>query len=354
VQAGFPAERITLLLTVAVSTLSLRDPRWLQFASARPEALPVHHPAWALLLEECYDFASLALVHENDGTISAGMPVLQVRRPLGAVRWISLPFTDFAPPLGEAPEVERLAGELDGERAAHGVKQLEVRAPLPGGMPVTDEPPLLHTLPLDADLEVVESRFKDSVRRNVRKGERNGVTVRRGAQETDLVDAFYGLHVETRRRLGVPVQPRRFFRLLWRDLVAPGLGFVLLAEKVGRPIAAAVFLAWNGTVVYKYGASDPKWLSLRPNDVLFRNAIRWACANGYHTLDFGRTDAHAEGLRRFKLGWGCEESPLCYSVVGGEPPRLTPSDSTALAPLLRRSPAWVTRVVGELLYKYAA
>jgi CelD/BcsL family acetyltransferase involved in cellulose biosynthesis len=339
---------------VAVSTLPLRDPRWLEFASTRPEALPVHHPAWALLLEQCYGFESLAIVHGDDGAISAGMPVLRVRRPLGAVRWISLPFTDFTPPLGDASEVGRLASELDGERAAHGVKQLEIRGPLPGATPITHEPPLLHTLPLDADPDIVESGFKDSVRRNIRKGERNGVTVRRGAHEGDLVDAFYGLHVETRRRLGVPVQPRRFFRLLWRDLVTPGLGFVLLAEKAGRPIAAAVFLAWNGTVEYKYGASDPRWLSLRPNDVLFRDAIQWASANGYHTLDFGRTDVGAEGLRRFKLGWGCEEEPLTYSVVGGEPPRLTSSSSKTLAPLLRHSPAWVTRVVGELLYKYAA
>jgi CelD/BcsL family acetyltransferase involved in cellulose biosynthesis len=339
---------------VAVSTLPLRDPRWLEFVSARPEALPVHHPAWALVLEECYDFGSLALVRETEGTISAGMPVLQVQRPFGGARWISLPFTDFSPPLGGPSELERLARDLDGLPAARGVKRLEIRSPFPGATSETPEPPLRHTLPLDVDPDVVARRFKDSVKRNIRKGERSGVTIRRGTGEADLVDAFYGLHVQTRRRLGVPVQPRRFFRLLWRNVVEPGLGFVLVALDDERPVAAAVFLAWNGTVAYKYGASDPERLSLRPNDVLFRDAIRWACANGFHTLDFGRTDADATGLRRFKLGWGCDEAPLLYSVVGGEPPRLTSSSSTALAPLLRHSPTWVTRVVGELLYKYAA
>jgi CelD/BcsL family acetyltransferase involved in cellulose biosynthesis len=336
---------------VAVSTLPLRDPRWLEFVSARPDALPVHHPAWALLLEQTYGYDSLALVHEGEGAITAGMPVLRVRRPLGGARWISLPFTDFSPPLGD---LDALAAGLEGVPAAHGVMRLEIRSPFPGATTETPEPPLLHTLPLEPDPDAVTRRFKDSVRRNIRKGERGGVTVRRGDEEADLVDAFYGLHVETRRRLGVPVQPRRFFRLLWRNVVEPGLGFVLLAEHAGRPLSGAVFLAWNGTLAYKYGASDPNWLGLRPNDVLFRDAIEWACANGYHTLDFGRTDADATGLRRFKIGWGCEEAPLLYSVVGGAPPRLDSSSSTALAPLLRRSPTWVTRVVGELLYKYAA
>ena len=336
---------------MAVSILPLRDPRWLEFVSARPAALPVHHPAWALLLEQTYGFDSLALALEAGETISAGMPVLRVRRPFGGARWISLPFTDFSPPLGD---VDALAAGLDGVPAAHGVTRLEIRGPFPGATTQTPEPPLLHTLPLEPDPEVVARRFRDSVRRNIRKGERSGVTVRRGGEEADLADTFYGLHVETRRRLGVPVQPRRFFRLLWRNVVEPGLGFVLLAEHNGRPLSGAVFLAWNGKVAYKYGASDPKWLGLRPNEVLFRDAIQWACANGYHTLDFGRTDADAAGLRRFKLGWGCAEAPLLYSVVGGAPPRLDSSSSTTLAPLLRRSPTWVTRVVGELLYKYAA
>jgi CelD/BcsL family acetyltransferase involved in cellulose biosynthesis len=336
---------------VAVSILPLRDPRWLEFVSAQPEALPVHHPAWAQVLEETYGFESLALVLESGGAISAGMPVLRVRRPLGGARWISLPFTDYSPPLGD---LEALAPELDGVPAAHGVTRLEIRSPFPGATSKPSEPPLLHTLPLDSDPDAAAKRFRDSVRRNIRKGERSGVTVRRAEEEADLVDVFYGLHVETRRRLGVPVQPRRFFRLLWRTVVEPGLGFVLLAEHGERPLAGAVFLAWKGTVAYKYGASDPQWLGLRPNEVLFRDAIAWACTNGYSTLDFGRTDADAAGLRRFKLGWGCEEAPLLYSVVGGEPPRLDSSSSTALAPLLRRSPTWVTRVVGELLYKYAA
>ena len=138
------------------------------------------------------------------------------------------------------------------------------------------------------------------------------------------------LHVETRRRLGLPVQPRRFFRLLWRHVIETGVGRLFLAEVDGRPAAGAVFLGWNRMLLYKYGASDPVLWPLRPNNLLFSEAIAWACDAGYESLDFGRTNLDSLSLRRFKLSWGAVERPLAYSFVGrrpsvartGEPPRL--------------------------------
>ena len=56
------------------------------------------------------------------------------------------------------------------------------------------------------------------------------------------------------------------------------------------PVAAAVFLSFNGRLVYKYGASAASGLQVRPNNLLFWHVIRWAVEHGYRTLDFGRTD----------------------------------------------------------------
>src|SRR5262249_59613082 len=123
-----------------------------------------------------------------------------------------------------------------------------------------------------------------------------------------------------RRRQGVPIQPKRFFGLLWDRIIAPGMGSVLVVETpAGDPIAAAVFVAWNGTVVYKFGASDASSWSLRPNHLLFWHAIRTACEQGCRWFDFGRTDLGQEGLRNFKLSWGAAEEPLFYATVGSTP-----------------------------------
>jgi CelD/BcsL family acetyltransferase involved in cellulose biosynthesis len=178
--------------------------------------------------------------------------------------------------------------------------------------------------------------------------------VRQSEQKSDLVDTFYGLHLRTRRRLGVPIQPRRFFDLLWERLLASGLGWLLIAEHAGRPVAAAVFLEWNGTTVYKFGASDSDSWSVRPNHALFWEAIRRSCSNGSMYFDFGRTELANEGLRAFKAGWGTDEQPLVYTTLGAAPSEEGAGRLGAMLALtIRRSPHWVCRAMGETLYRYA-
>ncbi|MDQ3809210.1 MAG: GNAT family N-acetyltransferase [Chloroflexota bacterium] len=190
--------------------------------------------------------------------------------------------------------------------------------------------------------------------RNIRKSERSELRVEFGHSVSDI-KSFYRLHLLTRRRLGVPIQPRRFFDL-WRNKLADnGLGFVLSVHLDQIPIAAAVFLSWNGTLVYKYGASDPMYWEHRPNNLLFWTAIRWGCEHGFHTFDWGRTDLDDQGLRDFKTGWGAKEEPLTYSFIANTP--FKPSSDRlkkAMGIVIRRSSPWVCRTMGELLYRYAS
>ena len=141
--------------------------------------------------------------------------------------------------------------------------------------------------------------------------------MRRGERREDLCETFVSLHLRTRRRQGLPIQPRSFFERLWEEMIEPGHGFVQIAQVDEVPAAAAVFLHGGTTVTYKYGASAPEHLSRRPNHLVFWEAIRWACLNGYETLDFGRSDADNQGLRAFKSGWGTVETELAYSTLGG-------------------------------------
>jgi len=184
-----------------------------------------------------------------------------------------------------------------------------------------------------------------------------GLTVRLGDRPEDLVETFYRLHLKTRRRQGVPIQPRRFFHLLWRHAIATGLGSVLVVEAAGTPIAAAVFLQANGTVIYKFGASDEDAWSLRPNHLLFWHAIRSACESGAKRFDWGRTDLDNEGLRSFKRSWGAEEIPLEYCSMlprSGAAGAQHGLSGRVLGAMIRRSPETVGRLVGEALYRFVA
>jgi CelD/BcsL family acetyltransferase involved in cellulose biosynthesis len=338
----------------ATVELPVEDPRWLELVRADPAALPFHHPAWTLLLAEAYGFRPfvLALV-DASGAVSAGIPFVEIGGPIRGRRWISLPFSDVCPPLVAHPGIDSLAAEIDHARQRAGVASVEMRAHMAGAVP-SRQRAFLHTLPLRGDPEEVAAAFRPSVRRNIRTAQRGCGIVRIASSEAELIDRFYRLHVETRRRLGLPVQPVRFFELLWRRLIRLGLGRVLLVDVGTETVAGAVFLNWNRTVFYKYGASDPRYWPMRPNNLLFWEAIKWACESGYGRMDFGRTDHNSPSLQRFKLGWGAVEHPLDYSFLGatmngrrGDPPQIVRS-------AIRRSPRWVVRALGEILYRGAA
>ena len=337
-------------------TISLDDPRWLELVASAEASTPFHHPAWARLLADAYGYPAHALVLPGgEDRIDAGVPVLEVGGGLRRRRYVSLPFTDSCPPLVRDGDITPVVEALVRAHASGDVPRLELRADLPVDGGVRTSVGVLHRLALDSDPDRVFAGFhKSRVQQAIARAEREGVRVHRAETAGDLADVFFRLHVETRSRLGAPVQPRRYFRLLWERMIEPGLGFLLLASVGRQPVAGAVFLVWKRTVIYKYGASAHDSLRVRPNHALLWHAIRWAAENGHGTMDFGRSDPWNAGLRSFKSGWGAKEEDLVYTHLGAETTGTAVGGRRLLEPVLRRSPEWVARVVGELFYRYAA
>jgi CelD/BcsL family acetyltransferase involved in cellulose biosynthesis len=351
---GSPGEESVDRDEPRLTRLSLDDPRWERFASACPTATPFHHPAWAALLSETYGFPAFALALQDAGSLVAGAPFLEIRTLTRKRRWMSLPFTDECPLLAGDPTSERSFLESLASTGEHlgAPAGLDLRTSAAAIGWQTSAGAVIHELELGEDANEVKRGFsKSQVVRNIKRAEREGVTVREASSAADL-DIFYALHLRTRRRQGVPIQPRRFFDLLWSRLLAQGLGTILLAEAGGRPLAGALFLSWNGTTIYKFGASDPEAWKMRPNHPLFWRAIQEACARGDRRFDFGRTDLDNPGLRDFKSRWGAVERPLIYSTT-------IPGDGhgavgRAMEAAIQRGPEWICRGLGEALYRYSA
>lgn len=339
------------------AVLEVTDPRWADFVARQPAATAFHHPDWATLIARSYGFRAFAVAtSDTTGKIQAGLPMIEVRHLRREPKWVSLPFTDYCPPLLSAPEEEAaLSTALQEASQAAGVRRVEVRAPLLGTAPVGTA--FRHVVALDGDPDQVFARFRRTVRQQIRQAENNGLTVRQAAGPEDLLGTFYRLHLRTRRRIGVPIQPRRFFRMLWDSVISTGLGMVFVAEANGQPVAAQVCLAWNGTMIGKFSASDDKAWSLRPNDLIIWHSIKTAFELDCRWLDMGRTDAGNEGLRAFKRSWAAVEEPLVYGTLGAAPEPAAANDGMAgqlLASVIRHSPLVVCRAAGETLYRYAA
>jgi CelD/BcsL family acetyltransferase involved in cellulose biosynthesis len=335
------------------------DRRWLELARRSPGAGPFHHPLWLELLRDQYRYPVAAVcIAEADGDLVAGLPLARIHSRLTGTRLVALPFSDVCPPAvaEAAPEnsVALLTRAIDAYRRRAGL-DLEVRANVPGPPSAFREPPFLHhTLALDPEVATVEARFsKSQIRRGIKKARREGIEIA-FASDRAALDDFFRLHVRTRRHQGVPTQPKRFIRRFER-LFDHGLGWVALARFRDAPIAAAVFLSFNGTVVYKYGASDRRHLDKRPNNLMFMEAIRRSCLERAHTFDFGRTAPHNEGLAAFKRAWGADEHLLSYLRLADDTPVGAAASGGVPVPvqnLISRGPPVVGRLIGAALYRH--
>jgi lipid II:glycine glycyltransferase (peptidoglycan interpeptide bridge formation enzyme) len=200
------------------------------------------------------------------------------------------------------------------------------------------------------------ARFSHSrVKRKLRRAERESLSVRRSNSERELLDVYYPLHVETRRRLGVPVQLRRFFQILWQEFLGRGLGFVVTARIRGVAVSSGVFLAWNRRMVFKYAASNVGLGNVGAGQATAWNAVRWGRETGHVDFDFGRTDLGDEGLGAFKRAWGTMNAAWTYTVLADRQPRPRWVRAGAmLRPVLRNSPKLMTRVIGRVGYRHTA
>lgn len=338
-------------MTLQTALLDISDERWLQFVSLQPSASIFHHPAWSRLLASSYGFHPfIAAVVNPDGRIRAGLPMVEITGRLHGESWVSLPFTDYCWPLySDAQSLEWLLDSLYTYYDQRRLRRLEIRSELPKSRDLEYEY-VRHVVNLCPDVDAVSNRFNPMHLRNIKIALRKDVRIELGNSQ-EHVDAFYRLQVLTRRRKGLPVQPRKFFNLLKTNILDNELGFILLAHRGEECLAGAVFLHWQRTLTYKYGASSSEGRNFRPNNLILWTAVQWGCDNGYAILDLGRTELENNGLRRFKNGWGAEEIPLGYSRWP-KSDRHSSADQviSVLMALIRNSPTFVCQLAGELFY----
>src|SRR5919197_5689302 len=110
--------------------IELFSARWMDLVRSHIDATCFHHPAWAGLLADCYGYQSFALALTNEtGEITAGLPVIEIKRPWGKRRWVSLPFTDHCTPLAIDDEaLQNLVLNLIETKRAYNLSSIQVRA----------------------------------------------------------------------------------------------------------------------------------------------------------------------------------------------------------------------------------
>lgn len=147
-------------------------------------------------------------------------------------------------------------------------------------------------------------RLPSSIRRNVKKAEKAGVTVET-VESTDEMKRLFELYRETMQRHHAAVfWPWPFMESLCRRLVPAGTAEVLAARREGEVLAGMILLHDRDVTYYFLGASKQEALAMRPNDLLFETVIRRCEDAGRRYFDFMTSSAQDDGLARFKEKWG--------------------------------------------------
>jgi CelD/BcsL family acetyltransferase involved in cellulose biosynthesis len=347
----------------AANEIHIVDPctssEWMEFISSHPDAGIFHHPAWMTMLRDIYGYRMFAVCLKNGEKICAGIPFADVRSIITGRRWVSLPFSDYCAPLfsRENPQsMETLIHYLR-EQQETIIPKIEIRWRVCTEQKVHSANNfVLHTLALEADSEALFRRLdKQAVRNRVAKTQRGGVVVRECSSLDEFHD-FYSLQLLTRKRLGVPAQPKYFFDAVWKYIIEPGLGYALVSYNDSTPIGGGVFLKFGSTVYYKYAAADWEYKNMHPNHAYIWEAMRRSCGEGYRVFDFGRSEVCNRGLRQFKAGWGTVEQPLWYTTIADHEPKVCSKSKLDIVTsfVIRNSPPVVCKLTGQLLYRHFA
>ena len=344
------------------SSLQMRvlDPlhghNWDRAVALHSEGNCFHTSAWAKVLHQTYKHQPFYLQFFHKRSLAALIPLMEIRSRFTGCRGVCLPFSDLCEPLiFESDVAESVRDQLLTFAQQRGWGHLEIR----GGKSF----PLAsvaagrfygHSLNLSRDCTQMFDRFTGSVRRAIRKAERSEVNAV-AVEDRQAVSDFYELHVQTRRRHGLPPQPASFFFNIYEQIIKPGYGFTVLAKRGSRTIAAAIFFQSGKNALYKFGASDKRFQEFRANNLVMWRGIQRLVGTGAEKLHFGRTDREDNGLRRFKLSWDTEEQAIDYFRVDPSGQQLSASvraESGFHKRIFGTLPLIFNRLAGSLVYPH--
>ena len=333
----------------------VEDATWADLASTRGSLFA--SPPWLGAIRDTYGLDPEGwLAYSPEDELVGGLPVLG----LGDGAWrrlASLPFSDFSNPI----DLNGSAWPLIADRLAATDLPVELRclgdvAPVTDGRFLTVGPPdVWHGIALDADEERAWANLDGSARRAIRKASESEVQVRANDDLSSL-RAFYELHLGTRKnKYRLLAQPFDLFTNLQKRF---GTDMTMLgAWQDDNLVAGILLLAWGDVLYYKFNASSPAALDVRPNDLLMWEATRLGVSRGLGLLDLGRTDHDHESLARYKSKYATDQRFITTMRRGDY--RRDPMVGAILGPMteiLTRPgiPDELTEEAGALMYHHFA
>jgi CelD/BcsL family acetyltransferase involved in cellulose biosynthesis len=313
-----PLAAKTLIQEPRYTRRSVTPREWDEFAATVSWASPQHRSAWGEALASIFSFiATDYVLILADGRAVAGIPLMRfsvggVMRSIQSSAFGSaggpLIADDFIRSDSLYREIfDTIDDHARRERAFEASIILPPTAPqalaehfiaAEGAAAARRNCPLLS---LDKSMDEIRGGYEASVRRAVRKAQKEGVEVVAEASLA-LVEQSFAIYRATMERIGGTVKPWPFVR----KLLESGLATAFVARHGGAPVGLVIMLATERMAIYWISASDMAASQLRPTNALVDHAIEWCHRRGIGIFSFGESPGERSSLEQFKLGWGSQ------------------------------------------------
>ncbi len=340
-------------MTLTVERYTGGAAAWDGFVAGQPGGTHCHRLGWLDVIGRVHGHEILPLAARTaDGVLAGVLPLVRVRSLLFGHYLVSVPYVNYGGPLGTDAAVRALADHATDLAVRTGVQLLELRsrAPCPLDLPVSHRK---ITVVLDlhpGDPDKVFAGLKAKLRSQVRRPQKEGVTVRFGA---DQVAPFFAVFARHMRDLGTPVQPRALF-----DGLAGAFGddaWFGCAYLGDAPIAGGAGFRWGDEIEMTWASSLVAYNAVAPNMALYWAFMERAAREGLARFNFGRCTPDS-GTHRFKQQWGSRDEPLYWYqwARGGRAATPSPDDSAyAWGPRVwKHLPVPVASLLGPRIVRY--
>ncbi|HEX6534674.1 MAG TPA: FemAB family XrtA/PEP-CTERM system-associated protein [Gemmatimonadaceae bacterium] len=311
-----------------------------------------HLHGWKRVMERVFGHECLYLEARDDaGALAGVLPLVRVKSVMFGHYLVSMPFLNYGGPLGSDEAVRALTARATELAEQDGVRLLELRSrvPLPIDLPVSHRK-ITVVLDLPGDPALLWKQLDAKVRSQVRRPQKEGITVRFGA---DQVVPFFEVFSRHMRDLGTPTQPLRLFQAIAEAF--PDDAWFGCAYLGDRPVACGCGFRWASEFEMTWASSLVEVKRLAPNMLLYWSFMERAIGEGLTLFNFGRCSPGA-GTHRFKLQWGSRDEPLWWYARSRGAGATTPSpDDAAYAwgpRLWKRLPTPVATALGPRIVRY--
>jgi FemAB-related protein (PEP-CTERM system-associated) len=292
-------------------TVKLMQPedgsRWDKFVLECPEATFFHRAGWQAVIERAFGHKTWFMYAESDGEIIGVVCLAEIKSRLFGHSLSSLPFCVYGG-IAAASEAARQALDAAAQELAAklNVGHLEYRNLAPQ-----------HPDWLSKDLYVTfrKEMFADAEKNMLAIPKKQRAMVRKGIKAglescvDSNVDRLFDAYAESVHRLGTPVFPKKYFRLL-KEVFAEDCE-VLTITREGRTVSSVLSFYFRDEVLPYYGGGTSEAREVAGNDFMYWELMRRSCERGYRIFDFGRSKV-GTGAFDFKKNWGFEPQPLHY------------------------------------------